>query len=201
MMTADLTGRLDGALGRLRLTTNLEINYDQVFVAATLDAGAATTRSVPLAEATLGRVGFAQEYSPDGRMPLIYDYELSEATAPFHVLSGAYTRYGPVEELLQEFDDCQVIMNSGDEIALRFDASALPDPAPGTTRSFIMVSHAYCKDMDLYTATPQTLEPLPFKSMSTYPYAPPEQFPDTPKHRRYREEYNTRMIGDLAPGE
>ena len=49
------------------------------------------------------------------------------------------------------------------------------------TRSFILVSHAYCKDMDLYTATPQTLEPLPFRGMSRYPYPATRALPGHPE--------------------
>ena len=81
---------------------------------------------------------------------------------------GDYTRYGPVDELLKAFDDRYVILGSGDEIAVRFDATALPPPAPGRIRSFVLVSHAYCKDMDLYTATPSTVDPLPFGAMTEY---------------------------------
>lgn len=201
MMTVDLSGRLGDALGRLRLTTNLEIYYDQIFLASPLGAGAVTTRSVPLAEATLRRVGFQREFSPDGRMPLIYDYDLTDATAPFHVLRGAYTRFGPVDGLLREYDDRFVLMGPGDEIALRFDASRLPATPPGHTRSFILESHSYCKDMDIYTATPQTLDPLPFRGMSRYPYSAPEKYPDDPLHRQYREKYNSRMVGETVPEE
>jgi hypothetical protein len=61
-------------------------------------------------------------------------------------------------------------------------------------RSFVLVSHAYCKDMDIYTATPETLEPLPFRGMSRYPYPPAEHYPDDEQHRRYRQAYNTRVI-------
>jgi hypothetical protein len=43
------------------------------------------------------------------------------------------------------------------------------------------------------------LEPLPFHAMSAYPYAPPEHYPDSPAHRRYRDEYNTRIIGRALP--
>ena len=139
-------------------------------------------------------MGFAREYSPDGRLPLIYDYDLCDATAPFHTLKGAYTRYGPVKRLLTEFDDQYVLVGPGDEIALKFDAARLPAVAPGRTRSFVLVSHAYCKDMDLYTATPQTLEPLPFKGMSRYPYRAPESFPNTPELRQFRSANNTRII-------
>lgn len=194
MMTVDLTGALPAGARRLRLTTNLEVYYDQVFVAPVAEAGSVEVRTVPLRSAVLRYLGFPREYSPDGRQPLIYDYEWAEATAPFHVLKGAYTRYGPVEPLLAEFDDRYAIMGPGDEIALRFDAAALPEPEPGKVRSFVLVSHAYCKDMDLYTATPRTLDPAPFKAMSRYPYPAGERYPDTEAHRRYRQAYNTRLV-------
>jgi len=35
---------------------------------------------------------------------------------------------------------------------------------------------------------------LPFHGMSSYPYGPDEQYPDTEKTRDYRERYNTRVI-------
>jgi hypothetical protein len=127
-------------------------------------------------------------------MPLIYDYALSDPSAPFHVLRGEYTRYGLVEPLLSDYDDRYVIVGPGDEIALRFDASGLPELKAGHVRSYILISHAYCKDMDLYTATPETLEPLPFRGMSRYPYPEHESFPDTPEHQAWREAYNTRII-------
>ncbi|MCZ7639176.1 MAG: hypothetical protein M5U12_25845 [Verrucomicrobia bacterium] len=147
---------------------------------------------MPLAAATLRRVGFPREVAPNGGWPLIYSYDDLDATAPFHVLRGDYTRYGEVTGLLAEFDDRYVIMGPGDEIALRLPATALPPLGPDEVRSFVLVSHAYCKDMDLYTTTPQTLEPLPFRAMTRYPYPAGEQYPDTPEHRSYRAEYNTR---------
>ena len=194
VFTLNLSGRSWGSNARLRLTTNLEVSYDQVFVGRHAGPDPVKVQSVPLAEAHLRRVGFAREYSPDGRMPLIYDYEGVDATAPFHVLKGAYTRYGPVKELLAEFDDRFVLVGPGDEIALEFDARKLTATPEGMTRSFILVSHAWCKDMDLYTATPQTLEPLPFSTMSKYPYPDGEAYPDTPGHREYRAAYNTRAL-------
>ena len=192
-MTVALTGRLAGPTCKLRLTTNLEIYYDQIFIARHAGLQEVRVSRVPLIEADLRKVGFAREYSPDGRMPLLYDYHRSDYAAPFHVLKGSYTRYGPVKELLAEFDDRYVLVGPGDEIALQFDAAALPAVAPGQVRSFILVSHAYCKDMDLYTASPQTLEPLPFRGMTRYPYPPDERYPDTRELRHFRATYNTRI--------
>jgi Tfp pilus assembly protein PilF len=194
MMTLELTGLVPPGTRKLRLTTNLEVFYDQIFVGRPAGSAGVTVRPVPLRDATLRRVGFAREYSPDGRLPLIYDYDGTEATAPFHVPKGDYTRYGPVAELLADFDDRYVIMGPGDEVALRFDASVLAPLPAGHDRSFVLVSHAYCKDMDLYTATPRTLEPLPFRGMSQYPYPATERYPATEAHRSFREAYNTRVV-------
>lgn len=193
-MTIDLTEQLRPSTRKLRLTTNLEILYDQIFVARILSEDKVTVRPVPLGDAQLRAAGFPREFSPDGRLPLIYDYEQRDATAPFHSLKGAYTRYGAVQQLLREFDDCFVLVGPGDEIALQFDARSLGAPQAGQTRSFILVSHAYCKDMDLYTATPQTLEPLPFRGMSRYPYPATEQYPTSAVHQAFQRTYNTRIV-------
>ena len=193
-MTVDMTGRVGGPSCRLRLTSNLELYYDQIFLARDAGRSQVAVHALPLRDAEFRRVGFAREYSPDGQMPLIYDYELTEPTAPFDVLRGAYTRYGAVKELLGAFDDQYVVMGPGDEIALKFDAGGLSLPGEGQTRSFVLVSRAYCKDMDLYTATPRTLEPLPFQGMSRYPYSPPEHYPATDSRRHYRQTYNTRIV-------
>jgi hypothetical protein len=194
MMTIDLTGQLQAGASRLRLTTNLEMYYDQIFLARPTGLEGVVRRSLPLREATLRRIGFPREYSPDGRRPLIYDYQMQDGTAPFHVLRGAYTRFGPVAGLLTEWDDRYVLVGPGEEIAARFDASSLGSVAPGQARSYLLISHAYCKDLDLYTAESRTLEPLPFRAMSKYPYPATESYPDTEGHRKYRALYNTRII-------
>jgi hypothetical protein len=147
-----------------------------------------------MVDANLRRLGFPLEYSPDGRHPYVYTYDIIKPTSSFKMLKGTYTRYGPVETLLTEFDDRYVILGTGDEIAVRFDARALPPPGEGHTRSFILVSHAYCKDMDLYTATPDTVEPLPFREMSAYPYPASEHYPNGDEFRYYRQRFNTRSM-------
>ena len=48
--------------------------------------------------------------------------------------------------------------------------------------------------MDPYTWAPDTVEPLPFRKMSGYPYGDGEAYPDGPEHRRYRETWNTRKV-------
>jgi len=199
--TVDLTGKLPVSQGdrlaggcKLRITTSLEISYDQVFVAADRGTRGLRIRTVPMKRAVLRRLGFPIEYSPDGRHPLLYSYDIVEATSSFKLPSGTYTRYGAVETLLAEFDDRYVILGSGDEIALSFEPGGLPRLKDGQVRSFILVSHAYCKDMDLYTAEPDTVEPLPFKRMTSYPYPATEYYPGAEAFRRYRQEFNTRRV-------
>ncbi|MBK8478969.1 MAG: hypothetical protein IPL39_22595 [Opitutaceae bacterium] len=147
-----------------------------------------------MAAADLRYVGIAREVSPDGRMPLIYDYQQTDLDVPFASLSGAYTRYGPVRELLAEEDDQFVLMATGDEIAVKFDATSVPPTPAGWVRSFVLVSHAYCKDMDPYTGASATLEPMPFKGMSRYPYPEAERPAETEAQRRTRELYHTRIV-------
>lgn len=77
---------------------------------------------------------------------------------------------------------------------MRFDASAFGPVPEGYRRSFLLKTHSYCKDMDLHTAYPDTVEPLPFQGMSGYPYGPDESYPDTPKTRQYLENFNTRQV-------
>lgn len=193
-IAADLSGLLPAGTRKLRIVTNLEIYYDRAYIAADRGTANVSVRTVPLVDAKLRRLGFPLEYSPDGRHPYIYSYDVIEPTSSFKMPRGAYTRYGDVADLLAEFDDRYVILGTGDEIAVRFDATALPPPPDGSTRSFVLVSHAYCKDMDLYTAAPDTVEPLPFRGMSRYPYPSEVAFPDSEPLRIWRQRYNSRWI-------
>jgi hypothetical protein len=191
MMTVDLSGVLPAGARKLRLTTNLEVYYDQIFLSPLAPRDGVRIYEAALLSAELRRLGFPREFSPDGRLPLIFDYHLTDPTAPFHTLRGFYTRCGSVKELLAEEDDRFALMAPGDEIALRFDA-ALPPTPQGWARSYILNSHAYCKDMDLYTATPRTLDPLPFRQMSRYPYPTSERPPAG--RDVYQQTFNTRLL-------
>ena len=120
---------------------------------------------------------------------------------------GLYTRYGDVRELLPAMDDRFVIMGSGDELRVVFEAGALPALRPGWTRDFLLLVDGWAKDADPNTAFSQTVEPLPFHAMSAYPYTASERFPADPLHEAYRVQYNTRPalrllrpLTDPAPG-
>ncbi len=194
MMTVDLTGRLQRSDRRLRLSSNMEVYWDRVFLAPHDARAELRVQEVAARDADLHFRGYPREYSPDGRHPNLYDYQNLDRNVAWKLMSGDYTRYGDVRPLLETADDCFAIMCHGDEITLRFAVEDFGPVPAGYIRSFILKTDSYCKDMDLYTAFPDTVEPLPFHGMSGYPYESHERYPDTETTRRYRQEYNTRRI-------
>jgi hypothetical protein len=102
-----------------------------------------------------------------------------------------YTRYGDVRELIANVDDAFVLMGSGDEMTLTFDAAAPPPPA-GWTRDFILKVEGWAKDRDANTAYGTSVLPLPFHGMSRYPYPANEHYPDDAWHRHIIETYYSR---------
>jgi hypothetical protein len=147
-----------------------------------------------VARAALTPCGLMQEFSPDGRLPTIYDYDRQQTVAVSR-LSGKMTRYGEVTDLLRDRDDRFVIFGPGDELTVEFDTRNLPPLSPGWKRSFILKTWGYCKDCSLFTATGDTIEPLPFNAMSKYPYGPEEHYPEDPLHQDYLRRYQTRQVG------
>jgi hypothetical protein len=194
-MTLDVTGKLQPGDSRLRISSNMELYWDRIFLAAHEADLPLHIREVAAASADLHFRGYPREYSPDGRHPNLSDYENIERSVAWKLMAGSYTRYGEVAELLAAADDCFVIMGHGEELTLRFPVEAFGPVPEGYRRTFVLKTDSYCKDMDLYTAFPTTVEPLPFHGMSGYPYGPDERYPETAKTRQYREEYNTRRVG------
>jgi len=193
-MTLEVTGKLLPTDRRLRIVTNMELYWDRIFVASVPAPAPLRVQMIPITRAELRFLGYPREYSPDGKQPDLYDYSQVDRAVPWKTMQGSYTRYGDVTALLHEPDDCYVIMGPGEEVTLHFSADRLEPPAPGCERSFLLKTDSYCKDMDLYTAFPETIEPLPFHDMSQYPYKSDETYPQDDKHRQYRREFNTRQI-------
>ncbi|MFC1792746.1 FG-GAP-like repeat-containing protein [Planctomycetota bacterium] len=196
MMTLDVTGKLLPSDKRIRISSNMELYWDQIFIAPILEDAGLRTQELPVKSADLHFLGYPQEYTPDGRHPTLYDYDSVSGAVAWKIMEGDYTRYGQVTELLDEADDCYVIMGRGEEVTLRFSAGDFSPTPEGFRRSFILKTDSFCKDMDLYSAYPDTVEPLPFHSMSTYPYGENENYPDDEKRREYRRRFNTRRVGN-----
>ncbi len=203
-MTADLTGKLPPGTRRIRITTNLQIYWDNILISRTSqDRGedqSARLTPVPLARADLNFHGFPLkiEDQPPGNVK--YIYEKASATGPYTRPAGAYTRYGDVRPLLESIDDKFVVFGSGDEVALDFDPATLPALPRGWVRDYFFVANGYEKDMDFYAYHGDTVDPLPFRDMRAYPY-PGQSFPADAEHVNYLLEYNTRfMSGNEASG-
>lgn len=197
-LVVDLHGRWLSAAREVRLLTNMRIYWDWIRVATAADVETHRQWLEPR-QADLRVRGFSKPVSPDGREPLGYDYGVVSTESPWKVIPGRYTRPGDVRELLAASDDLFVIAPPGDELALSFDARALPPLAAGERRTFLLYADGFSKEMDPNAATPHTLEPLPFHGMSRYPYAPPERYPLTPERAAVLERFNTRVVRQPVP--
>jgi tetratricopeptide (TPR) repeat protein len=160
---------------------------------------------VPVAETHLRFRGFSRPViHPERKQPERFVYADRRPTTMWNPTPGRYTRYGDVAELLATVDDRFVVMGSGDEVSLSFDARALPPPPAGWRRDFLLVVDGWAKDGDANTAHSQTVGPLPYHGMPQYPYDQPHAYPDTPEHRLYQEHYLTRpalrLIRPLTEG-
>ena len=198
-VTVDLTGKFLSDSREIRIVTNMRIYWDQILV-DTSDGSLPTqvTRLDPV-RADLHWRGFSAEVTPDSREPFGYDYQRVSFTSPWKVMTGHYTREGDVRQLLSKSDDMFAICRPGDEISLSFDATALPALPAGWTRTFLLYADGFSKEMDINSASPDQLMPLPFHGMSRYPYKWPEHYPLTEKRQRYIEKYNTRVVTSPVP--
>jgi hypothetical protein len=195
----DLRGRLRPGERLVRLTTNMRIYWDRILVDTS--GGGLPTRVTRLEARTadLRWRGFSAEGSPDGREPFGYDYDRVSLLSPWKTMVGRYTREGDVRALVTRVDDMFVIARPGDEIALSFDEAALPPLPPGGSRTFLLYADGFSKEMDIRSASPHAVEPLPFHGMRAYPYGSAERYPSTPAHRDYQLRYNTRVVTRSMP--
>jgi tetratricopeptide (TPR) repeat protein len=191
---ADLTGKVPPGTSRIRIGTNLKIYWDQILIDTTPQTEASELREIPLAEASLRFLGFPRQLSGTPASDLSYDYGQVSATGPFTKHAGFYTAYGDVRAIVNASDDRFATLGSGDEVALEFDASALPPVRPGWTRDYFFYADGFAKDMDFYEALSDTVAPLPFHAMGGYPYGPGTRYPNDPLHQDYRLNANTRWV-------
>jgi len=199
-VTVDLTGKFLSPNREVRIITNMRILWDQILVDTSAQQPPLKMVRLDPVTADLRWRGFSREITPDGREPFGYDYSQVVFTSPWKVMPGRYTREGDVRELLLKSDDMFVISRPGDEIGLSFDARKLPPLQTGWTRTFLLYADGFSKEMDINSAIPDQVWPLPFHGMSKYPYAEPERYPMTAARRAYIEKYNTRIVITEVPG-
>ncbi|HEY3740437.1 MAG TPA: tetratricopeptide repeat protein, partial [Bryobacteraceae bacterium] len=193
-IAVDLTGKFLTANREVRIVTNMCVYWDEIFLSDSSAAPQVTQTRVPTLTADVRFRGFsASKIHPERKQPETFYYEPhSELTYWNPTPNGKYTRYGPVLKLVESADDQFVIMGAGDELRLQFNAAALPAVENGFRRDYLLKVDGWAKDRDANTAHSQSVEPLPFHGMSSYPYPASEHYPDTPETRAYRTFYNTR---------
>jgi len=179
----------------VRIRTNMQIYWDQAFVARDLPNGPAKITTLAPTAADLHERGFSRMYRKGGRYgPYWFDYEDVSKESPWRPIEGAFTRFGDVLPLLRAGDDMYAIMGPGDEVTVQFDASSAASLPPGWRRDFLLYTDGWIKDSDLNTAFGTTVHPLPFHGARSYPYAPGDSYPSDAEHQRYVREYNTRVV-------
>jgi len=198
-MTADLSGRLPEGTQRIRISTNLQIYWNSILIDRTNQDQNSRLTPVPLARADLRFHGFPLKIEGNPPGNVMYVYEKASPTGPYTRPAGTYTRYGDVLPLLTSLDDQLVVLGSGDEVALDFDPSQLPSLPKGWVRDYFFVANGYEKDMDFYAYDFTSVDPLPFSTMTRYPYPSDKSFPLDDAHLNYLLEYNTRYMSGNEP--
>ncbi len=194
----DLTGLFHrGAPKRIRLGTNLEIYWDQIQWAQGLPTAPLKIRQLAPAYADLHYRGYSIIQKAGASSPEIPDYNrLMASTQIWRDLSGYYTRYGDVRPLLSNVDDRYVIMNAGDELALRFSAPA--PPPSGWVRDYVLEGDGWVKDGDYNSADSATVRPLPYHARRIYD-TPPGPLEDEWVYRHHRQDWQIYQTRYVAP--
>lgn len=186
-MAVDLSGAPPGWDGRIRINTG-RIHAVRWFMdRVALDLSAPVTCSIERVGAQdaelyhAGRVPFsrANPHHPN----IAWDEGVADNVHAYSY--GSFTRYGGVLELLESPDDMYAILRHGDAVRVTFPA--VKPPAQGMERHYILDSTLFYKHLSLS----DSVEPLPYLGMHTYPYEGPG-YPMDEEHVTYLETYNVR---------
>jgi tetratricopeptide (TPR) repeat protein len=184
-----------GTPRRVRLRTNLEIYWDCIEWAAGEPGAQVKTQTLDAEAADLHYRGYSTIDRPDAGAPEVPDYyQILGTKQRWRDLIGYYTRYGDVRELLNRVDDRYVIVNSGDEMSLRF--AEQPPPPAGWLRDFILVGDGWIKDGDFNSTFSKTVLPLPYHAKQEY-VERPGRLEDEYVYRQHPgdwQNYHTRYI-------
>jgi Flp pilus assembly protein TadD len=192
----DLTGLFrEGAPRKLRLRTSMEVYWDRLAWATGLPNEQVRTQRLSLSDADLRYRGFSLLTQAGPSSPELARYDVLAATGQqWRNLEGYYTRYGGVRELLDKIDDRIVIVNSGDELRMRF--AAVPPPAAGWTRDFVFIGDGWMKEGDYNFQFSSTVLPLPYHAMKHYT-APPTSLEQDRAYRLHPsdwQDFHTRYV-------
>jgi tetratricopeptide (TPR) repeat protein len=188
---------IPGTPRRLRLRTNLEIYWDSIEWATGKPDTQLKIANLNPVTADLHYRGYSVIHQANASSPEIPDYnQLASTTQIWRDLSGYYTRYGDVRELLAGIDDRYVIMNAGDELSLRF--AAPPAPPAGWVRDYVIAGDGWIKDGDYNSTYSQTVLPYPYHARKDY-NTPPGRLEDEWVYRHHPEDWQTFQTRYVTP--
>src|SRR5438876_3716647 len=115
-MVIDIAGIFLTPDHHVRVRTNLQVYWDQAFVADDVNGGGRGGQEPPAAVARVTTLapesgdlhfrGFSRMYRREGRYgPHWFDYESVTKESPWRTITGAATRFGDVRPLLDQSDD------------------------------------------------------------------------------------------------
>lgn len=192
---ADLSGKFLSGDHRIKIRSNMEVYWDQIFFSETNTNSPINKTVLNPESADIHYRGFSKSFRKGGRYgPHWFDYSSVDKNRKWRDLTGNYTRYGDVLPLLTGSDNLYIISNAGDETTISFDAKVLPELKSGWKRDFLIHSVGWVKDGDINTALGNEVLPLPFHGMKSYPPSKEDVFPNDPKTQKYLQEYNTRVV-------
>jgi lipopolysaccharide biosynthesis regulator YciM len=194
-LIVDLAGKFPTSDHHVRIRTNMQIYWDQAFVANDVKSSPMKVTTLEPVTADLHYRGFSRMYRKGGRYgPYWFAYDDVTKTSPWRTIDGAFTRFGDVLPLLRKPDDMYVIMGPGDEATIEFDASSASSIPSGWTRDFLLYTDGWIKDSDLNTAFGTSVGPLPFHAIKSYPEAVGDTYPSDSTHKAYLRQYDTRVV-------
>lgn len=144
---------------RLRLRTHQQIYLDHVAMLQVNDQQVARIHRIPVDRAAVSQQGYPRRSNGPDYQPS-YDDRDRQPFWDTRYPSGYYTALGEATALVTEQDNALAIIGPADALELSF--AQPPSPAPeGWSRYWVLSSIGWAKDMDLYTFSGETVEPLP----------------------------------------
>ena len=197
-VVVDLGGVNLGRSARVRVVTNMRVYWDRVAVGEAVKGLDLRPVELGVKEARLRERGFSAERAVRGFEAYGFDYARASWKSPWKTAPGRYTREGDVGELLRSADDLFVVSKPGDEVSLSFEA--LGEPGAGRARTYLLRGDGFSKEMDIHSASPDVVEPLPYHGMGSYPYAASERPARLRAQAERQAAYDTRVVArPIAP--
>jgi hypothetical protein len=191
-LVVDLSGVRLGPRGRVRVVTNMRIYWDRIGVGEAVKGLELRPVELRLSQARLRERGFSAAVAVGGFEAMSYDYSRVSWTSPWKTPPGRYTREGDVKELVGARDDLFVVSKPGDEVELSFAAG--DGPGAGRERTFLLKGDGFSKEMDINSASPDEVEPLPYHGMRSYPQGAWERPARLPRQDERQAQFNTRAV-------